>query len=298
MKSIPLSFRQMEYVLAVATTGSTAAASRLLNISQPSISLAIARCEEIFEQKLFVRITGQGMEMTAFGARKVAELRALEKQARAVLSGNDALAARMDLGVFSTLGPRYGPQLVRSFTHCVPSADVHLHEGDLRSLFAWLLEGRIDLALIYDFGAPRDLEIVALRDVVPYVVFPREHYLSQQTDVLVEDLQDEPMILMNLPHSRCYFLSLLQTNEQEINLAYETQSVEMLRSMVANGFGIGLLATDTCSDTAYDGMPLATATLVGQLPTHRIALAKSRQLPSRPVVESFISHAKDFFDTP
>ncbi|MBL6431359.1 MAG: LysR family transcriptional regulator [Alphaproteobacteria bacterium] len=39
-------FRQIDYVIAVAETGSTAAAARLVNVSQPSVSLAVTRLEK------------------------------------------------------------------------------------------------------------------------------------------------------------------------------------------------------------------------------------------------------------
>ena len=102
--NIPLNFRQIEILLAVADTGSTAAASRALNTSQPSVSLAIARCEEVFGQKLFVRIPGLGMELTPFGLHKIAQLRELEKQARWVLSGGDALSRICLVGAMAAIG--------------------------------------------------------------------------------------------------------------------------------------------------------------------------------------------------
>ena len=71
MDPIPIGFRQIDYVIAVAETGSTAAAARLVNVSQPSVSLAVARLEETLGQPLFRRAAGQGMTPTAFGRRSM-----------------------------------------------------------------------------------------------------------------------------------------------------------------------------------------------------------------------------------
>lgn len=296
--NIPLTFRQVEILLAVAATGSTAAASRALNTSQPSVSHAIARCEEVFGQKLFVRIPGRGMELTPFGQHKAAQLRELENQARWVLSGGEGTPEFLNLGVFSTLGPRYAPQLVRRFTDSRPGAEVRLREGDLQTLFDWLSEGRIDLALLYDFGVPSDFAITPLMDAKPYALLPHGHKLARQPRVSAEDLTQEPVILMNLPHSRGYFLSLLQNARYPVRVAQETGSIEMLRSMVANGFGVGLLATDLPDGPCYDGSPVIRVPLDGHPPLHQIALAHRGAALKRPVIQAFTAFAKSFFTPP
>ncbi|MBY6058209.1 LysR family transcriptional regulator [Leisingera daeponensis] len=293
---IPLNFRQVEILLAVADTGSTAAASRALNTSQPSVSLAIARCEEVFAQKLFIRIPGRGMELTPFGQHKVAQLRELEKQARWVLGGGDGTPEFLNLGVFSTLGPRYAPRLVRGFLNARPGAKVCLLEGDLQTLFDWLTEGRIDLALMYDFGIPSDVVITPLIAAEPYALLQQGHRLARQTSVSAEDLAQEPVILMNLPHSRGYFLSLLQNARFPVRVAHETSSIEMLRSMVANGFGVGLLATDLPDGRCYDGSPVIRVPLAGRPPRHQIAMAHRSAALKRPITQAFTAFAKDFFN--
>ncbi|KIC38264.1 LysR family transcriptional regulator [Leisingera sp. ANG-M7] len=294
--NIPLNFRQVEILLAVSDTGSTAAASRVLNTSQPSVSLAIARCEEVFGQKLFIRIPGRGMELTPFGRHKIAQLRELEKQARWVLSGGEGTPEFLNLGVFSTLGPRYAPQLVRRFLETHPDSEVRILEGDLQTLFDWLSEGRIDMALLYDFGIPSDFVITPLMPAEPYTLLPQGHRLAQQPNVNAEDLAQEPVILMNLPHSRSYFLSLLQSTKGSVQVAHETSSIEMLRSMVANGFGVGLLATDLQDAPCYDGSPLIRVPLSGNPPLHQIALAHRGAALKRPIIQAFTAFAEAFFN--
>jgi len=294
--NIPLNFRQVEILLAVSDTGSTAAASRVLNTSQPSVSLAIARCEEVFGQKLFIRIPGRGMELTPFGRHKIAQLRELEKQARWVLSGGEGTPEFLNLGVFSTLGPRYAPQLVRRFLETHPDSEVRILEGDLQTLFDWLSEGRIDMALLYDFGIPSDFVITPLMAAVPYALLPQGHHLAHQPCVNAEDLAQEPVILMNLPHSRGYFLSLLQNTKGSVQVAHETSSIEMLRSMVANGFGVGLLATDLQDAPCYDGSPLIRVPLSCNPPLHQIALAHCGAALKRPILQAFTAFAEAFFN--
>ncbi|SEW35960.1 DNA-binding transcriptional regulator, LysR family [Aliiroseovarius sediminilitoris] len=296
MHAIPISLRQIDYVIAAAETGSTAAAARALNVSQPSVSLAIAKVEDHFGRPLFVRSAGQGIAPTAFGLRKLGALRSLRAQAQSALSNEGNGAEVLNLGVFSTLGPRYAPALVNGFQKTMPDAQIKLHEGDLDRLTRWLLNGRIDLALIYDFGLPSSLEITPLVDVRPYGLVARAHPLSGRGTVTMAELLTDPLILMSLPHSRDYFLTLAQMNGIRPRIAHETGSVEMLRAMVANHMGVGLMATDIAQDTACDGQPVTRLELTDPLVPHRIALARAPHPHIAPLVASFQDHVARSFD--
>ncbi|WP_322867327.1 LysR family transcriptional regulator [Aquicoccus sp. G2-2] len=287
---------KIDYVIATADGGSTAAAARILNVSQPSVSLAIAKVEACLGRPLFARVSGQGVVPTAFGRQKLGEFRNLRMQARQVLNADAAKPTALNLGVFSTLGPRYAPSLVRGFQVEHPNTRIHLFEENLETLSDWLETGQIDVALTYEFGLPSDLNITPLADVRPYGLLPAGHRLTARKAVsMAELLADDPLIVMNLPYSRGYFLTLAQMHGVNPRIAYETGSVEMLRSMVANRLGVGLLATDIPHDTAYDGQPVIRMTLEGDLAPHRIALARPGKLRSSPIADEFCRYAAGFF---
>lgn len=287
MKPIPITMRQIDYVIATADGGSTAAAARILNVSQPSVSLAIAKVEQHLGRALFARTSGQGVVLTSFGQLKLGEFRNLQTQAQQVLSADDPNRATLNLGVFSTLGPRYAPSLVRRFQSENPTARIRLFEGDLETLSEWLESGKIDVALMYEFGLPSTLDVIPLADVRPYGLLSQNHPLAGRKAVNIAELLQDPLILMNLPYSRSYFLTLAQINGITPTIAHETSSVEMLRSMVANQLGVGLLATDIPHETAYDGQAVVRMPLKGTLAPHRIALARSGRLRSSTLANTF-----------
>ncbi|MFP7571677.1 LysR family transcriptional regulator [Marivita sp. S2033] len=295
MVPIPITLRQIDYVIATADTGSTASAARFLNVSQPSVSLALSKVETHLGRPLFVRTAGQGVALTAFGQRKLGEFRTLRRQAQTILGAGDDAPEVVTLGVFSTLGPRYAPRLVREFERTNASARVHLREGDIETLTGWLESGQIDVALIYDFGLPSSLDVTPLADVRPYGVLPGHHHLTDRHSISMAELLEDPLILVNLPHSRGYFLTLAQMHGITPRIAFETGSVEMLRAMVANGMGVGLLATDIPHDTAYDTQPVVHMPLSGDLAPHRIALARIRQLRGSRATDAFCDYAIEMF---
>ena len=71
-------------------------------------------------------------------------------------------------------------------------------------------------------------------------------------------------------------------------IAVETASIEMLRAMVANGFGVGLLATDLPHDLAYDGGRVVRLSLSDNLPPSRIAIARAAALPPTATAAAFL----------
>lgn len=293
MKPIPIGLRPITYLLAVAETGSTAAAARAVNVSQPSVSQAVAQIEAHFGQPLFLRLAGQGMRPTPFGRQKLAALEHLVAQARAVLSPATGPNGELTLGAYSTLGPRYAPRLIRGFTGQHPGARITLVEGDLAELARGLRRGRIDLALVYDAGLAADLTLTPLQAVPPHALVPPDHPLAGAGAVSLADLAADPVVLINLPHSRGYFLSLLQIAGVTPRIAAETGSVEMLRAMVANGLGVGLLATDLPHDLAYDGGRVVRLALTGELPPSRIAIARAAALPPTATATAFLDFCID-----
>lgn len=295
MKSIPFSFRQIDYLLAVAETGSTAAAARWLNVSQPSISLAVARFEAHFSAPLFLRLPGQGMQPTPQGRVHLDALQALMARGRAVFEGSDGLPA-MVLGVYSTLGPLYAPRLIRAFGAQYPGVKITLVEADLPGLVSGLMTGRIDLAMVYDTGLPAELFLTPLRDIRPHALVPTDHPLARQRSVDLARLTNDPLVLIDLPHSRSYILSLFHLQGLQPRIGAETGSVEMLRAMVANGMGVGLLATDLPYSQTYDGRHVARLELEGAMPPSRVALARARAFEATTTALCFTKLAQELLN--
>ena len=293
MKPIPFGFRQIAQLLAVAETGSTAAAARALNVSQPTVSQAVARFEAHFGQPLFLRLPGMGMQPTPFGRQKIDALAAVMAHGRAVMATSDPAGWELVLGVFSTLGPRYAPRIVRAFRQRYAQAQVQLVEGDLQEMVQGLRRGRLDLALIYDVGLPDDLTLHPLESVLPHALVADGHPLAGQGPVSLKLLAEQPLILISLPHSRDYFLSLFRHVGCRPRIAAETGSIEMLRAMVGNGMGVGLLATDLPYDRTYDGSRVVRLTLAETVPPSRVALARQAALMPNPAARALLELVPD-----
>ncbi|KUE85639.1 LysR family transcriptional regulator [Cupriavidus necator] len=241
-----VSLRLLRYFAAAAETGSTTAAARLLNVSQPSISVAIRELETLFEEALFARDVGARMTLTRFGVRKLAEARHILGAATAfeVDKSGDAAAGEVQIGVFRTLAPVYLPVVLRLARERYPKLSVRFVEGDLAQLEDWLHGGQIELALTYDVGMPEDIERELLAELRPYGLLPAGSRLARRKGSLsLHELAQEPLILIDLPHSREFLMAPFWQFGLQPEVRYRATSLELARGMVANGLGAALLIT-------------------------------------------------------
>lgn len=295
---MPLRFtlRQLEYFVAVGEAGSIAAAAERVSVSSPSISAAVAQLEAEFGVQLFLRRHAQGLSLTPGGRRVFQEAKRLLEQGRALhdVAADVATAAGgpLALGCFVTLAPFILPALRRSFAAACPEARVSQIEADQARLFELLRRAEIDLALCYDMEIPADIEFEPLAALPPYALLPAAHRLAGQGRVALDDLASEPMVLLDLPISREYFLGLAHAHGFRPVIAERTAELAVLRSLVGRGFGYALLNIRSPGAEAPDGAPLAAVELAGAFAPLRLGVAAARGARRTRVSRLFEAHAR------
>lgn len=295
--ALNVSWRQLVYFVATAEAGSTLRASEALHISQPAVSVAISQLEQAFGQKLFVRRHAQGVDLTPFGRRKLAEVRHLIAHAHSVMgsSENEELTGELEIGVFSTLAPSYLPGLLRFFADEYPKIRVRAREVTLGQIHRDLEDGVIELALLYDVDTIGDMQRIPLGAHMPYAIVAEGHPLAANDKISLLDLAKEPFILIDLPHSRDYFLSLFRSVGVMPENLVRCTSLETLRGMVAHGLGNSLLVTRPFGDHSTDGLPLICRSLVETVSPQGVIIGISRRAPVTAMAEAFVESTKAYF---
>lgn len=249
--------RQLEYFVAAGEAGSITEAARRTHGSQPTVSSAVARLEKSLGVELFVRHHAHGVTLTPAGARFLGEARSLLRQAtdleRYGVDLVQGVSGPIDLGCLVTLAPVVAPRLCREFVRTHPEAHVELMEGGQDELLRALRDGRISLALTYDLQLGDEIRFEPMAMLPPLAVLPADHPLAHGADVALADLASEPLILLDLPLSREYFLSLFLAHGLEPTVARRSPNSEVIRSMVANGFGYTLVNVRPGIGRAPDG---------------------------------------------
>ena len=293
---IRFTFRQVEYFVAVGAYGSIAAASERINVSPPSISTAISQLEAEFGVELFVRQHAQGLSLTPGGRRFYAAAKSLLESAGALHDvANDIseqVRGPITVGCLVTLAPFVLPELRRGFEEGNPEADFRQEEAHQAELILMLRRADIDIAITYDLEMPQDVGFEPLLDLPPHALFSPDHPMAKKESVTLKTLSKLPMILLDLPLSREYFLSLFQVEGLRPLIAERTQHLPMLRSLVANGFGYGLLNVPSMNSQAPDGKAISYVRVAGDLRPMSLGLMTMRADRKSRILTAFEEHCR------
>lgn len=294
--------RFLSYAVAAADCGNVTEAARMLNVSQPSVSAAIAQIEAEFGVQLFVRHHARGISPTAAGRRIIAEARILLNHARDFAQSAQAMGSEIrgdvEVGVFPTLAARYMPAILGALAASRPGITVTLHEGDQDELIAGILTGRTEIALSYDFAIPAEIIAEPMASLPPKVICPPGWEMAEAPEIALEDLVEKRLLLLDLPHSREYFLSLFARCGIQPRVAYRSRSYELIRGMVGQGLGYTIHNATPVSPYTYDGAKVAIVPLAGQHEPVRIMALSARRGLMRPVVTAFLAQLRTHFAAP
>jgi DNA-binding transcriptional LysR family regulator len=234
------------------------AAAAALHVSQPALSVALAQLEAHLGQPLFLRRPGGRLMPTSFGQHwltkaeeAVAVLSTLADPTR--LAGQTLrLAVFKDLAA-SCLGPllaavgRQAPGL-----HLIPSL------MEFEDLAAALRQGKADLALTWDLGLEDDITRQSLGHIPPHAVLAASHPLAANAALTLNDLADQPLILTDQGLSISHMRALFARAGLVPRIAHRAASLDLMRSLAANGLGVGLSYTNPAARLSQDGRALVT----------------------------------------
>ncbi len=269
--------RQLEYLVTCVDCRSVAGAAERLNVSQPTVSVALTKLEEQLGVQLLLGHPSRGVTATAAAERVLQSARSLLAHAsdleRQALETGATLAGDLRLGSFSTLAPSVLPGLIQELKTQHPGIRLHLREGPQDQIIEALYHGQLDMALLYDIDLPDDIRAVQLAERTPYAALSASHPLARQDSIALADLVDEPLILLEVAPSHDYFLGLFHDLGLQPSVAHSSPSIELVRGMVGCGLGYSLLVTRPDGDRTYDGQPLVALPIRDAIRPSRIVLA-------------------------
>jgi len=286
--------RQLEYFIAAGECGSIAAASEKLNVSSPSISASITQLEAEFGLTLFVRKRAHGLTLTSNGERLLEQSKIIIGAANDLNSLAGAVSGNVQgplrLGCLLTFAQIMVPRLRSDFENTHPDVAVSQFELDQSEIFRALRRSEIDIALTYDLDIPSDLEFVPVVPLPPYVLMAPDHPLSGHSSIAVQDLTSFPMVLLDLPFSAEYFLSLFVDIDTKPNIAERTRDMAVMRSLVANGYGYSIANLRPLNNASPDGRDLIFVPLEGDLRPMQLGLITARGAQTNITIRTFIAH--------
>lgn len=192
-----LSLRQIEVFHAVVQARSITSASKLLNVSQPSLSRTVRRMEDLLGVELFAREKG-GLVPTAEALAIFAEVDNIVRQISG-LSGQIARitrgeAAMFRVGATASVARALVPQALKALSVAVPSLELFFDVLSVDQMEDYLVSGRGE-CLVTIAGLQHPLiasERVGTAGLVAIV--PRDHLLASRESLSAGDLEGTDFI--------------------------------------------------------------------------------------------------------
>jgi DNA-binding transcriptional LysR family regulator len=294
---VRFTLKQLAYFVAAGEAGSILRAAQNIHVSQPSISNAIAHLEDVFQIQLFIRHHAQGMSLTTAGGQIMEQAQALLRDAEELHSFAGKLSAQVfgsiNVGCFIPIAPIVTPELCHGFMQAHAGVEVNVSEGDQAELLSRLKKGTIDLALTYDLQLDSDIAFTALAELKPYVLLPADHPLAAESSIPLESIARERFIMLDLPLSDAYFMSLFDSNNLKPNIHARTRHIEVQRALVAKGYGYSLANVRPKNQMSLDGSGLRYVPLWGHNPGLTLGIATLANIRKTIVVDIFSQFCRE-----
>lgn len=271
-----MTLTELRYIVALAQEGNFSRAAERCSVSQPTLSVAIARLEEEFGVPLFER--GKGLvSPTPIGSQVAMQAKKALDEAEQVktiaLRGRNQLQGELRLGVIHTIGPYLLPELISVLKLIAPAMPLAIEENMTSNLTVLLQEGQIDAAIIV---LPFDLPGVVTRplyDEIFQVVVPKGHLWEARESISPEEIVGDEVLLLKA--GNCFRDQVLgacpqiSSPDSDVRLGH---SIGTIRCMVASGLGVSVLPQGALGKP-YTSELISVIPFTEPEPSRRVALA-------------------------
>jgi LysR family nitrogen assimilation transcriptional regulator len=279
--------------------GSITRAADVLHVAQPALSQQILSIERAFGRPLLVR-GKKGVTPTKAGliAYRHAQLllRQFEQAKAEVRTASEQLSGRVTLGVVPySCASGLVLQLMKSVTERYPGILLHIHENFEGVLASDLLQGRMDIAFLYETSPKKGLFYSPLMMESLWVVAPQTLLpaMSCERDIDISALANVPLLLPSRIHAiRQVIEACFEGHDFKPRLLAEIESLDTLTAAVRQGLGAAILPSfATGSLDAEPGILIRP--LVGTTSQLMLSLCTAEHLPPSEAVMTVHDLAAD-----
>ena len=236
-------FSQLRAFHAVALHGGFTAASRILNVGQPTLTIQVKELEESYGVELMIR-RSRRVELTETGA-------ALFEITRGVMKfcdeAHDFLSAhgRSERGRLrlATVGPFHATEILAAFRRNHPNIEISTLLGNSQRTLQHIINFEAEVALLAHVSEDPRVEMVPYRSHRVIVFVNRSHPWSSRKSIHLHELEDQPFVLREQGSTtRRAFEAAMQEAGLRIKPVFEIESREGVWKAVEQGLGISVVA--------------------------------------------------------
>ena len=288
---LSVSIRQIEYVVAVAEHGGVTSAADALHVSQPALSVAISKLEQHLGKALFIRRKGCAVVPTSFGRNFLEESNQVLQSLRRLVEPGASMAGQdqpIVMGCFEDIAPMVIGRMHAFVQQHYPKIILTTRTGSFEWLYDEMTAGRIDFSVTYNIGLDAGFDQRQVTSLLPYALLYAEHPLAGQDSISLAELARYPLILSNQGLSIRHMHDLFEHCGSTPAIRHRAPSFETMRSLIANGLGVGLSYTRPDAAVSYDGLPIVEVNISDDLKPEPVVIASHKSNPPLAVAEKLI----------
>jgi LysR family hydrogen peroxide-inducible transcriptional activator len=287
-----MNLQQLEYIIAVDKLKNFVKASESCYVTQATLSMMIKKLEEELEVKIFDR-SKHPVKTTEVGEKLILQARKIileSKKLKEIIQNEKGIVSgELKIGIIPTLAPYLLPLFLKEFMQSYPLVKLVINEFTTDVIMQKLKSGDLDTGIL----------ATPLHDsaITEQVLFYEKYFLYvnakekgfDKNYVLPKDIDVNRLWLLEEGHCmRSQILNLCTLKKQkelEEHFHYNAGSIETLRNMVDNNFGMTIipeLATHNLNSSQKKRLRMFKA----PTPVREISLVTHREFLKANLIQS------------
>ncbi|MGX5377708.1 LysR family transcriptional regulator [Ligilactobacillus sp. LYQ135] len=242
-----MNIKDLKYFNALIESKNFSLVAQKFSVSQPTITMAIKRLEQEFNTKFFIRdqshkellITEAGHQFYAHSSQIIKELEIANKEIQ------HANLHKITFGLPPIIGTYYFPKATPALLRHNLLNKLNIISRGSKFCHQMLLNGDLDLALLGTLNQIKHPGIVAeLFGTSSFkIIVSKTHPWAHKKMVSLSELKNQPFIIQNESYIHNQALTkIAQMGHFHPNVIVQTDNINILKALVSENVGIGLLA--------------------------------------------------------
>lgn len=288
-----MDIKKLDYFVHVADLGSFTKAAAQLSIAQSALSHQVRDLEIELKQTLLYR-NGRGVTPTDAGRRLLAHARGILMQVRRardeLTETKDAMVGHVVLGLPPTIARHLTVPLVKSFRSSFPEGTFGVVEALSASVMERLVEGRVDIGLVYNPAPLPTVEIRPLHEQELYLISSKTAGKQPSSkSVQLRELPRYPLILPSRTNAnRMLIEAQLAHLGLKPQIEFEIDGIASVLDLVHEGYGHAVLPLSSLRGHTF-GRGFTARPILRPKLSIPLSLVTSSQRPITPLARETLS---------
>lgn len=195
-----MDIKQISYFMAVAQEGSFSRAAEKLEVSQPTLSMAVKKLEEELGAELFYsfnrrqNLTDEGLRLKE-GAAKLLEV--YQETIENIKLSDYVGSGAVTLGLSPLFGACFFGDLIPSFSAAYPNIKINMIEDGANKIDELVEKGEVDLAVTLNTERTASFASCHFSTQRNVALLHKKHPLANAKSITVADLKEDSFAIFN-----------------------------------------------------------------------------------------------------